>query len=298
LGIPWIADFRDPLFFDPSSRRSVGRTIADHWERRIVKHADMIIGVHEFMIERWVGLYGEYKSKFHFLPNGFDPDEVIAPLPLPRRSHRVLLHVGSLYAERTPRPVLASIARQIKAGTLSPSSIKVRLIGDVDGTVLGNDADLDLLRKYECIECIDQHIPRLQALRELAEADYLLLLDNLAGHRPYGLPAKIFEYVQMGRPILAVTRPSSPAEITLRKGGARYRSIRPDAPADVVDAEIRALLEMDTTPRRPSDWFYSQFDGRLQVERLAELLDGLAARSQLTLKSRSHSPSETHTCAE
>jgi glycosyltransferase involved in cell wall biosynthesis len=288
--IPWIADFRDPLFFRPGSKLSVARMVTSHWERRFVRHADALVAVHDFMFDEWTKSYPRSAAKFHVLPNGFDPDIPVRPLPLPRRTHKVLVHSGSLYGKRTPKLVVSSLARLIRGGAVAPGALQLRLVGDAEEAVIAENADdVQLLRATGCLECIDKRVPRADALRELGEADYLLLLDNFAGSRMYGLPGKIFEYVRVGRPILAITQPDSPVESLLRKSGSRFRAIRPDSEPRAVDAEILALLGMPTDPVRPSSWFESEYDGVRQTGRLAALLDQVT-----TVK---HSREELVTCA-
>ena len=92
-------------------------------------------------------------------------------------------------------------------------------------------------------------------------ADYLLLLD--INDRALGLqvPAKLFEYIQIGRPILAFTGRHSPVERILEQSGIPHACIHPDDPTQAVDERVLKVLCMSKRPVQPSQWFKEMFDG-------------------------------------
>ena len=81
-----------------------------------------------------------------------------------------------------------------------------------------------------------------EALQEMMRADILLLLDSPG--RKVGVPAKLYEYIGAGRPILALGEPDGDLAATLEASGRPYRIA---APA-LVDAIGRALAELAAGP--------------------------------------------------
>jgi len=108
-------------------------------------------------------------------------------------------------------------------------------------------------------------------------ADVLLLLEP--AERDVGVPAKLFEYVGAGRPILAAAGTSPHLEPVLTRSGAPYRLV---GAADVAGIR-RALLELvngvaaGTIVPGPEQG-RQEFTREAMAGRLAAMLDELIAR--------------------
>ncbi|HVW84187.1 MAG TPA: glycosyltransferase, partial [Bryobacteraceae bacterium] len=131
-GVPWIADFRDPMGDNPGH---VGFSQAQHGlynslEHLVFRSADLIIANTDTAADQWRARYPEKKSRIHLIWNGFDPENKLRPLPVPEHKRKVVSHVGSLYGGRTVTPLLESVARLIECGQLSRDSICINLVGE------------------------------------------------------------------------------------------------------------------------------------------------------------------------
>src|SRR5207244_7692532 len=62
-----------------------------------------------------------------------------------------------------------------------------------------------------------------RSLRDMAEADLLLLLDTPG--RRLGVPAKLYEYLGAGRPVRALAEPDSGLGWVLRESGIPHRIV-------------------------------------------------------------------------
>jgi hypothetical protein len=113
--------------------------------------------------------------------------------------------------------------------------------------------------------------------RAMASVDALLLLDVFSGLH---VPSKLYVYLRIGRPILAITSKGSPADRILSQSGVPYVCLYPEDSAAEVDAKVIRLLEMPSDPVTASDWFFHEFDGIRQAGTLAALLaDGGSAQA-------------------
>jgi hypothetical protein len=146
------------------------------------------------------------------------------------------------------------------------------------------DAVYTALSQYNCLAETRVNIARDHAMKELQAADVLLVLDNTEGAM-LQVPAKLFEYIPTGKPILAVTSPQSPTERILAQSGIRYECLYPSHADSDVDAAIVRLLE-PYPPARMSKWFVDTFDAKRRTEVLARIFDGLQG-DQLGIESRS-----------
>ena len=275
LGIPWIADFRDPMH--PSADIVPQKSVYTILEAFFFKHADAIIANTDAVARLWSMRYPDHREKIHVIWNGFDPDEVISAAPIPQRKFKHIVHVGELYAGRHPGPILVSMQRLVARGTLLPDSLRLSLIGSSSDAEI---PDIDVLRQLAragIVEYVPSQIPKDQARLVACQADALLLLQPQSGLH---LPAKIFEYIRIGRPVLALVRRDSPSEHILSRCGIVYRAIYPDDPPEEVDRKIIEFLALPSDPIAPNKWFIEQFDALRQTETLSSIVERLVHRGR------------------
>ncbi len=132
---PWVTDFRDPWSRAPwrGDRYEFALRAAARLERAIVRRADRIVFVASGNRDDFAAHYGAaIAAKFDVVPNGCDPAEfdalrgTVAPAP---GGPFVLLHAGSLYAGRTPVPLLNAVARAIADGRIQRERFRLRFLG-------------------------------------------------------------------------------------------------------------------------------------------------------------------------
>jgi hypothetical protein len=120
-------------------------------------------------------------------------------------------------------------------------------------------------------------VPRPQALEAMMESDSLLLADNKQAAIGHTVPAKLFEYIRVGRPVLALTVNDSPVERILAMSGVRYVTLSPEMDESAIDARMINFLNLPTDPADLSQQFLIEFNGRNQARTLAGLLDKMLA---------------------
>jgi glycosyltransferase involved in cell wall biosynthesis len=278
--VQWIADFRDPLAGSPS-RKAVAHLagplspkVDAFLERGIFRHADFLIANTDVVADVWRRRYPEAAHKIHHIWNGFDAEEPADARPIPPRPYKVLLHAGTIYQGRHPGLLLNVIDRLISTGRLNPALFRVRLLGGLIPGTIPNPDVLERLLRTGCVELVPS-VSRAEAARQTAEADYLLLIDLNDGLQ---LPSKVFEYIRIGRPILALTGKNSPAARVLEGAGISYSALHPDTSLDDAASQVLRFLDQPTHPTAASRWFTENFDARRRTAQLAALLSGSNAR--------------------
>jgi glycosyltransferase involved in cell wall biosynthesis len=273
-GTKWIADFRDPLYGNPGRPRRWGKPYDSALERAIFGAADAIVAVTDTVAEGWMARYPRLQHKFHTIWNGFDPEDALFPQPIPIRDQRMLVHVGVLYLLRHPYRLVESLDRLIRRGVLNPETIRLCFIGPIQdrGRFESHHACQALIQQG-VMEIQGELIPRAEANQVIATADFLLLIDivNLS-HVGYTVPAKLYDYVLIGRPILALTDRNSPVDRILAKCGVPAVSLHHTDTDDEFDQKLLKFFQFSSEPTVPSRWFLETFDGRRQAEMLAGLL--------------------------
>jgi glycosyltransferase involved in cell wall biosynthesis len=160
------------------------------------------------------------------IPNGADFDDVAGLERHPSDRFRIT-HTGSFFGRRDPRPFLQALAD-------SDLDVVARFLGDF------RDADRDWAEGLGLGDrfAVLPYAPRAESLALQRDSEALLLLIPDAGGRGKGvLSGKVFEYVAVGRPILAAVPPDGAAAELIRETGAGVVA-PPDDPA-----AIRAALE-------------------------------------------------------
>ncbi len=189
--------------------------------------------------------YPIHRAKFVTLTNGYDREtfEGLTSEPSRREPGSALrvVHAGSIYVGRDPRPLLDAV----KSLRLP---IEVRFFGPPP------DSGLDLAREAETRGLADRvsvngHVPYAQALNEMAGADVLLLMDTPG--RTVGVPAKLYEYIGAGRPVLALGERGGDLAQVLEQSGIHYRIAPPGDPAEIAKAlaELAHISDADLPAR-------------------------------------------------
>ncbi len=269
-GVKWIADFRDPLMGNAAVRSRI--PVRKLLERAILKNADVVIVNTEYAAEKLRKSYPQRAHKVHAVWNGFDPDDRVQAATPPPRPRRILIHPGDIYSFRHPGRVLLSMDRLISRN-LVPKDLGVVLQGDMDRPWNGiDDSAFDGLMTREWLECRNHRVSTDEARKLTAEAEYLLLLDVTGPVSGYQVPAKLFDYLCIGRPILVMTTRNSSVDWILSKSGVPYTCVYQDDTDEQVDEKVVSFFGLPTEPVKASPWFENLFNGENQARMLAKLL--------------------------
>lgn len=258
-GIPWVAEYRDP-WADRQYRGHPYRPLADALERSVARRATTIV----MPTAGWAEHYGRtWGVDVEVLPNGAETD--LPPRQAPAQP--VLGHVGTYYpGEHDLTPVWRALARRRQQGAVVP---RLRFIGTVPGELRAE------IERYGLGDLLDStgFVPHADAMQEMMSVS-MLIASGTAGDDPAQrgwVPAKLFEYLASGLPVLYVSEPGTDA--------ARLIDGRPGchlvAPDDVDGAE-RALasgLADGDTPRDVGD-----LSREARARSLAEILERAVRR--------------------
>jgi glycosyltransferase involved in cell wall biosynthesis len=206
-GIPWVADFRDPMTDDDYPHDPATRSTYRWIERRTVKYCTRAVFTTPGAARMYAKRYPEIpQSRWVRIANGYDEEsfnaaeQAIFNHSLPN-SCIMLVHSGVLYpSERDPSAFFAVLAELRRNGKISSSNLKIILRGT------GNE---DLYRQQlrqngiEDIVFLGEPIPYHDALVEMLNADGLLIFQ--ASNCNHQIPAKVYEYLRANRPIFAMT---------------------------------------------------------------------------------------------
>lgn len=198
FNIPWIADFRDP-WTDIYYFHQLYPTWPAMWlnlslERKVFQGADMITTASSSFRKQFLKKQGVPEEKIIVLTNGYDGEDFME-LPSPEKGKCIITHVGTL----TDLGAIESFIRVLEKKLKAQPEVNLRFVGSVTDNIR---ARLDRI-PGERVEFIPP-VNHRRAIEYMAQSHILLLVvpDHNSGHGI--LPAKIFEYLATGNPILGI----------------------------------------------------------------------------------------------
>jgi hypothetical protein len=267
-GLPWIADFRDPMVDQDYPEHLLTRRIRQGIEKRTLQRCAATVATTPGVLRRYRERYPE--ARCTLIENGYDESD-FARLPAPHPAARpfILLHSGLIYpSERDPSAFLQALGELARAGALAADRLRVVLRAP------GHDDWLKAriaLHGADGIVEVAPHLGYREALADMVNASGLLLLQ--AANCNEQIPAKLYEYLRMRRPILALTDAGGDTAATLRAAG-----IDTIAPLDSVNEIKRTLLrfirdaEMGLAPLA-KDALIAAYSRSTLTAQLAELME-------------------------
>lgn len=202
--VPLIVDFRDPWSGNPFNVVHGGMVtwLDNLLEKHVIKKADAIIANTGSMARHFRENFPEAKGKIHVITNGYDPDEYheVKPLRSVDKGALFMVHIGLLYEQRNPLPFLQAL-KHLLADHSFEAQIAVQLIGTSEAFE-GQSLE-ELIQQLELTHIVELVPPvsHQEALARAKGADVLLLF---AQGTNLQIPAKLFEYLALGPPILAI----------------------------------------------------------------------------------------------
>jgi glycosyltransferase involved in cell wall biosynthesis len=186
-----------------------------------------------------------------------------------------ITHLGEIYANRDPAPVLEAI--RSLGSTRGPKglSVQVRFIGRLQAAQKRLEEAIRTGGLEDTVELCGQ-IPYSASLQAMVQADVLLLLDSPG--RKAGVPAKLYEYIGAGRPILALAESDGDVAWVLRESGVPHRIAPPGDPSAIERAILELLDDPEATDPAAAAVGPSRFARENLAGELADLLDSCLAQ--------------------
>ncbi len=277
-GIPWVADFRDSMTEANYPRDYWSRRSYLWIEKQAVRYASRLIFTAPSTLEMYLQRYPALTAdRCLLIPNGYD-EEDFTDIEAGRTGATTkdrpirLLHAGLIYTDdRDPRAFFRALSRLKKNGAIDSRVLTIDLRAS------GSEAYYtDLLRQLGICDLV-RLLPALshrQALQDCADADGFLLFQ--AASCNHQIPAKVYEYLYLGKPILALTPPEGDTGRVLGEvGGATI--------VDLADEEgiyrvLGSFVEALRAGRHalPDAEQVMRFSRKYYAKQLAECLSELA----------------------
>lgn len=274
LGRPWVADFRDPWIGNafarplPAPHRALQRRV----ERWIVDQADRVVLATSRMRDDFAARYPDRALRFVHIPNGYEPSELNVP-PAHREDDRFhLVYAGSLYGERELELLLDGVERLLERRPEWRDRVRVDFVGWFSQANLAIAAE-----RLPALAPVVRHHgfrPRPDAIAMQRAADAGLVLIAAGPNREGVATGKLYEYLGLDLPILAVTPPGEVRDIL----AALDWGVTADPTPDGVAGGLERVIEAQH-PDRPADP-ERRYERRSLTGRLVEILEEVSLPSE------------------
>ena len=254
-GLPWVADFRDPMAHDGYPADPVLWRSFAAVERKVFARAARCTFTTPGAARLYAQRFPAAADRLRVIENGYSeaafqqaeravrmegsyasPSTAAAPAAGPR----VLLHSGVVYPDwRSPARLFEALAAAKAAGRVDAARLRLRLRATAH-----DDFVLALARRLDVADLVEvaPPLPYADALAEMLRADALLLLKSNDCNDQ--IPAKAYEYLRARRPVLTLADPAGDTAQLMRRAGLPQIAALEDGPgvAAVLDRFLDDLF--------------------------------------------------------
>jgi len=240
-GLPWVADFRDPMLQPAYPTAKLQRKVYRWIEAETVKRCTFAVLTTHSAMNSYRTRFPELASKFVVIENGYDEDGLAASAntagAAPAPGERItLLHSGVLYQTgRNPAAFMKAVAMLKQEGAVNAATLRVilRAPGEAEAMQqLARECGVD-----DIVE-IAPSVPYREALREMLSVDGLMIFQGTPFNTQ--IPAKLYEYFWARRPILGLVDPAG--ETARVMGAAGFDSVAQMDSAEAIVPVLKAFI--------------------------------------------------------
>ena len=277
-GLPWVADFRDSMTEEGYPEDPVQRRYYLKIEQRAIRHSSRCVFTAPGAVKMYQTRYPDLsRERFVLIHNGYDENNFTSAEQFAEKHPRLdtdkilLVHSGVLYPqERDPRAFFHVIRELKRNREISSGTLEVRL------RATGHDEFYrSMLARFGIADIVSLKagIPYINALAEMLQADGLLLFQSDGCN--HQIPAKLYEYLRAGCPVLGLTDRHGDTSRTLQEMG--HRIIVPLNDRDAISRGLKQFLRIlrsrALTQQAKAD--IERYSRKSSTERLAHLLNQL-----------------------
>jgi hypothetical protein len=282
-GLPWIADFRDPMKEidpntgeefpeDPSTRKVNG------WiEKPTLKYCSRAVFTTPGTLKMYASRFPDISpERWAIIHNGYDEEDFVAAEEgahfRPQSTGPVLLlHSGVLYPYvRDPKSFFAALSDLRRAGCITPSILKIVLrASSFDELYRPQLKSLGI----DDIVFLEPPISHQQSLVEMLNADGLLIFQ--AANCNWQIPAKLYECLRAHRPIFAMTDQAGDTAGVLRSEGIDS-IVSLNSKTEIAEGLIKFISAVRNSTQQIKS--VERYSRKARTQELAQLLDSVCQR--------------------
>lgn len=273
--IPWVAGFRDPWtnFISSPKRWFLPAWIDKKMERSVFSKADAIECAWEGIIKDAFSKYPNLNlEKFHHIPNGFDSSD-FPKTEFKENEKFTVSYTGSMYGRRNPKSFFDAVELLLQKEKIDKERIKLKFIGRFGAEVE------QMFQKVSFPNSIEKigYSPHSESVKHLLNSDALLLIVDESKESEEIVPGKVYEYLGVGKPIIAIAPENSAISNLIKqaKAGEIAHQSEVEKIAKVF-LNFYNAWESKKSVVFPNKELISSYERKNAAKKLASILDKIA----------------------
>jgi len=263
LKTSWIADFRDEWTKDAQFNNRYEASY--ELEREVVSRCDGLICV----TKRAQDNFSKIQSKAKLIRNGFDKDDFVSlkQKKSVKNEKLKIVYSGRFTHKSSPRSFFEALNSMLYENPQLKNKLEIDIIGSP-----GNYQWVNGSPQLKSVINFLPYMPHKKCIEAMDNSDALLLLSsNSKGSEVF--PAKIYEYIYLRKPILAVIEQRGELSGFLEKYGNSYTAVASEN--NSISGALQSLLSdwQNGSLTNEADFnFVQKFDRKEQAEELFEFI--------------------------
>lgn len=200
LGIPWLADFRDPWtnidYFKELTLLPSAKEKHERLEKEVLTQADRVVTVSPTWAKELEALGN---GKVNTITNGYDTSD-FGSSPTKLDTKFTIVHPGMFSKARNHEVFWETLSEIVKENAFFARDLHIHFYGITDPSVI------EAAKKYGLEQYVEigSYVPHNQIVDIMASAWVLLLSVHDSPNLQGFVPGKLFEYMASRRPILCL----------------------------------------------------------------------------------------------
>jgi glycosyltransferase involved in cell wall biosynthesis len=215
--VPLVLEYRDPWCI-PSGRPSHGlkHLLEKRMEARIIRKAAKVVFDNPVSRQAHIGFYAIPPEKAHIIPNGYDPADKIDIIRERPDGPILFGYSGSFTSDgRTPRYFLEALAQVLGKHPEWKDILRAKFVGQF----WPDDAKFIVERNLGSLVQTTGFLPHSECVKQVSAFDIALVIGETCKGNTNTVPEKIYEYIMLEKPILAlVPREGASGRLILEHG--------------------------------------------------------------------------------
>jgi glycosyltransferase involved in cell wall biosynthesis len=186
-----------------------------------------------------------------------------------------ITYSGSLYGLRNPDTLLAALNMLVQSGDIRPDEVLLRCVGRVGDDVKAKFEADDLHHSIEIIP----YVPHKESVAYLLKSDALLLIVDDTKESNEIVPGKVYEYIGVGKPVIALAPAKSAIAELLEE--TRAGDVIAYGDVEACAKSLRTLIQRyrkGESLYSPNTTAIKSYERREAARTLASTLDQLCAK--------------------
>lgn len=208
--LPWACDFRDEWSNNPyfSLNKDLRHKIEKNVEEQILLTSNKIITISNIAKGNYINDFKIDANKIEVITNGYDEEDFKEINENRENKKFIITYNGSFYSSINPYTFITAINKSIENNIINKSDIELQFIGKIDNEIKNKIINMD---KFHII-IIKSYAIHQESLKLSSNSEVLLLITGQGDKVKSVYTGKVFEYLRLKKPILALSPKGSVVE--------------------------------------------------------------------------------------